>query len=107
MVAVGPRIIDCPTAVWRRPLTARPVRNEEVAPVAAFMVEEQLEFHDPAQLAAYHDRAPAALATHGGRYRVRPGDPVTLLEGAWHPAGIGIIEFPALDLARAWWGSSA
>lgn len=86
---------------------ARLVRSEEVAPVAAFIVEEQIEVHDPAQLAAYHDRAPAALAAHGGRYRVRPHDPVTVLEGAWHPAGIGVIEFTDLDQARAWWGSAA
>jgi uncharacterized protein (DUF1330 family) len=86
---------------------ARLFRCEEVAPVAAFIVEEQLEVHDPAQLAAYHDQVPAALAAHGGRYRVVPHDPVAVLEGAWHPAGIGVIEFPDLDRARAWWGSSA
>jgi uncharacterized protein (DUF1330 family) len=70
-------------------------------------VEEQIEVHDPAHLAAYHDQASAALAAHSGRYRVYPHEPVTVLEGAWHPAGIGILEFPTLEQARAWWTSPA
>jgi uncharacterized protein (DUF1330 family) len=80
---------------------------EEVTPVAAFVVQELLHVHDPAQLAVYLDRLPAVLAASGGAVRVVPTDPVITLEGAWHPAGIGVMEFADLAQARAWWTAPA
>jgi uncharacterized protein (DUF1330 family) len=81
------------------------IASEEVIPMAAFIVEELLAVHDPAQLAPYLDQLPAVLAASGGAARVAPTDPVTTLEGTWHPAGIGVMEFADLAQARAWWMS--
>jgi uncharacterized protein (DUF1330 family) len=81
--------------------------SEEVILVAAFIVEEVRAVHDPAQLAVYRDQITAVLAAADGATRVALTDPVTTLEGAWRPAGIGITEFADLAQARAWWASPA
>ncbi len=46
------------------------------------------------------------MAPYGGRYLRGREDPIELLEGDWQPElGIGIIEFPSLEQARAWYHS--
>ncbi len=95
--------------VYRRSILTRLVciTIEEVIPVAAFIIEELLQVRDPAQLAVYLDQLPAVLAAAGGAARVAVTDPVTTLEGDWHPVGIGVVEFADLAQARAWWTASA
>jgi uncharacterized protein (DUF1330 family) len=44
------------------------------------------------------------IAAHGGRYRVRGGNP-TRLEGEWElPDALVVLEFPTREAAQAWYG---
>lgn len=54
----------------------------------------------------YTSQVPATLAPFQGRFVVRAGA-VETLEGAWTPGRIVLIEFPSLELARAWYTSPA
>jgi len=53
----------------------------------------------------YRTRAAASIARYGGHYLVR-GGPIERLEGDWLPNAIVIVEFPDVERARAWYGSS-
>jgi uncharacterized protein (DUF1330 family) len=61
---------------------------------------------DPTVLDPYDDGIEAIMATFGGRYlRVRR-QPMEILEGDWHPPlGMGIVEFPSMAHARAFYHS--
>ena len=48
----------------------------------------------------YRTRAAASIAQHGGRYLARGGE-VEVLEGAWMPRTIIVVEFPNIEQARA------
>jgi uncharacterized protein (DUF1330 family) len=52
----------------------------------------------------YKQLASSAVAAYGGRYLVRGGATETL-EGGWRPSRFVILEFPSVELGRAWWGS--
>ena len=52
----------------------------------------------------YRRLAAASIERHGGRYLVRGGEQ-QVLEGDWTPATI-VVEFPSMEAARAWYGSS-
>lgn len=52
----------------------------------------------------YKQLATPAVAAYGGRYLVRGGATETL-EGGWSPSRFVILEFPTLELGRAWWRS--
>lgn len=60
---------------------------------------------DPEALEIYRSRAAASIERHGGRYLARGGF-VETLEGDASPRMIIIIEFPDLESARQWYGSS-
>lgn len=64
----------------------------------------QVVVNDPARYERYKELAPPSIAAHGGRYLVR-GGPSEVLEGAWQPARLVVLEFPDADRARAWWSS--
>lgn len=53
----------------------------------------------------YRTRAAVSIAQHGGHYLVR-GGAIEQLEGDWSPRAIVIVEFPDVERARAWYGSS-
>ncbi|NLS19031.1 DUF1330 domain-containing protein [Rhizobium sp. P40RR-XXII] len=53
----------------------------------------------------YRTRAAASIAHYGGRYLVR-GGPIEQLEGDWSPQALVIVEFPDIERAKAWYGSS-
>jgi uncharacterized protein (DUF1330 family) len=53
----------------------------------------------------YRQMVPASLLPYGGRFIVRGGK-VEELEGAWSTHRFGIIEFPSVEQARAWYGSA-
>jgi uncharacterized protein (DUF1330 family) len=71
----------------------------------AYAIAAVSEAHDDAALAEYRRRNTESVAAHGGRFVVR-GGPVEVLEGAWQPLRIVVMEFPDRAAARAWYGSA-
>ena len=69
----------------------------------AYLVVD-VQVHDPARYEEYKGLAPASIARYGGRYVVRGGSTETL-EGDWRPGRLVLLEFPDLEMARAWWAS--
>jgi uncharacterized protein (DUF1330 family) len=59
---------------------------------------------DVAGFAEYGKRVPATLAAFGGRVIARGGD-MEVLEGAWKPNRLVILEFPSLATLKAWYQS--
>ncbi len=71
--------------------------------MAAYVISD-VTARDPGAWQAYRTRAAASIARHGGRYLVR-GGAVELLEGAWNPRLIVVVEFPSREQAQAWYRS--
>ena len=71
--------------------------------MSAFIIVE-IEIRDAEPYERYKQLAPPSIAAYGGRYIVRGGD-VETLEGDWKPRRLVVLEFPTVDLARAWWSS--
>lgn len=65
----------------------------------------QLSVHDAETFDAYRKQVPATIAAYGGRYVVR-GGPVDVLEGDLPHSRIVVLEFPSMDQAKAWHGST-
>jgi uncharacterized protein (DUF1330 family) len=63
-----------------------------------------IDVHDPAGYEEYRTIATPTVALYQGRYIVRGGNAV-LLDGTWQPKRVVILEFPSLELAKAWWNS--
>jgi uncharacterized protein (DUF1330 family) len=61
---------------------------------------------DPTTEDPYDSEIEAIMAQFGGRYlRIRE-QPIEILEGDWQPPlGMGIVEFPSMEQARAFWES--
>lgn len=55
---------------------------------------------------AYRQRVPATIESFGGCYLAR-GGAVEVLEGAWQPNRVVLLEFPDMDAARRWYCSDA
>ncbi len=72
--------------------------------MSAFVIVE-IEIRNPETYERYKQLAPPSIAAYGGRYVVRGGE-VETLEGEWKPKRLVVLEFPTVDLARAWWASS-
>jgi uncharacterized protein (DUF1330 family) len=63
---------------------------------------------DPTELDPYSDQIEALMAPYGGRYLRLRNHPIEVLEGDWQPPlGVGMVEFPNLEQARAFWQSEA
>ena len=60
--------------------------------------------HDPVRYEDYKRMVPATLVPFGGRFVVR-GGLTEILEGAWQPSRLVLLEFPSVERARAWWKS--
>ena len=71
--------------------------------MAAYVIVD-ITVHDAATYERYRMLAQQSIAQYGGRYLVR-GGAATLLEGERPPARVGVLEFPSVDRARAWWES--
>ena len=62
---------------------------------------------DPTELDPYADGIEQTMAAYGGRYLRLREHPMEVLEGDWRPPlGMGMIEFPSMERARAWYRSS-
>ena len=59
---------------------------------------------EPVRYEEYRRLVTPTLEKHGGRFIVR-GGAIEVLEGAWRPGRLVIIEFPSAERARAWWSS--
>ena len=53
---------------------------------------------------SYKYSAAASIAQYGGRYLVRGGTH-EVLEGAWRPTRLVVLEFPTVDAAKRWYAS--
>ena len=69
----------------------------------AVAVIRETRFND--EVVEYLQRIDETLAPFSGRYVIH-GGPYEPLEGAWS-SDLVVIEFPSMDLARAWYHSDA
>jgi uncharacterized protein (DUF1330 family) len=61
---------------------------------------------DPTVIDPYDDGIEAIMAMFGGRYLRIRRQPMEILEGDWQPPlGMGIVEFPSMEQARAFYHS--
>lgn len=68
--------------------------------MVAYVIND-MEVTDPALLEEYKKLSPATVAQYGGRFLARGGT-MEVLEGAWTPTRLVILEFPSLAQAKAW-----
>ena len=59
---------------------------------------------DPARYEEYRRLVTPTVEQFGGRFIARGGH-TDVLEGAWAPRRVVIIEFPTLARAKEWWSS--
>ena len=71
--------------------------------MAAYIVVD-ISINDPQTYERYKLLAPPSIAAYQGKYLVRGGR-TDLLEGEWQPARLVILEFPSMEVAKAWWES--
>jgi uncharacterized protein (DUF1330 family) len=69
----------------------------------AYIVVE-IDVHNPTEYEDYKKLTPGSLVNFQGKFIVRGGNTETL-EGDWSPKRFVMIEFPTLELAKAWWTS--
>jgi uncharacterized protein (DUF1330 family) len=69
----------------------------------AYIITE-VEIHNPKEYENYRTMVPASLEKYQGKFIVRGGKKEPL-EGDWNPERIVVLEFPSLELAKAWWAS--
>jgi len=67
-------------------------------------VVAEVEVTDPVALTKYSEKAPQIVASHGGRYVVRGGNPQSL-EGDPPKGFMVVIGFDSVEKARAWYDS--
>jgi uncharacterized protein (DUF1330 family) len=65
-----------------------------------------IDVTDPVRYEDYKRVVADTLVPFGGRFLVR-GAPPQVLEGAWEPKRLVLLEFPSVAQAREWWGSEA
>lgn len=70
----------------------------------AYIIND-MDVLDPALLEEYKKLTPATVAQFGGRFLAR-GGALSVLEGAWQPKRLVILEFPDKAAAEAWASSA-
>lgn len=70
----------------------------------AYVIAETQDIIQDSAYQQYRPLGANAVALHQGQYLVR-GGAAQSLEGDWHPQKLTILQFPNLDLARAWYDS--
>ena len=71
--------------------------------MVAYVIAD-VEVTDPVAYEDYKRMVPATLAAYGGKFVARGGQ-VEVLEGAWQPKRVVVIEFESVERAKAWWAS--
>jgi len=71
--------------------------------MAAYIIVE-VSIHNPAEYEDYKKLTPGSLKNFQGKFIVR-GAKTECLEGEWNPERIVLLEFPTVELAKAWWAS--
>ena len=68
--------------------------------MSAYVIVD-IDVHDPAGYERYKELAPAGIAAYGGKYLARGGR-TEVLEGAWAPRRLVVLEFDSVERARTW-----
>jgi len=68
--------------------------------MAAYIIVE-IEVTDPVGYEDYKQQASDTVHKMGGKYMVRGGK-TEVLEGAWQPKRIVVLEFPTMERAKEW-----
>lgn len=63
-----------------------------------------VEVKDPKDFEEYRQAVGPTVAQYGGKALVRNGN-FEVLEGAWTPKSIAVLEFRSMDAARRWYNS--
>ena len=71
----------------------------------AYMIVET-HIHDAEQYERYKQASPGAVAAGGGRFLARGGE-LAVLEGAWRPKRLVLLEFENLDAVKRFYASPA
>ena len=71
--------------------------------MSAYLIAD-VEVHDQNVYADYRRQVLPLVQKHGGRFIVR-GGAHEVLEGAWQPKRVVIIEFPDMPTLKAWYNS--
>lgn len=71
--------------------------------MAAYVIA-MVDIKDPVRYESYRAMVLPTITAYGGRFIARGGR-TEVLEGAWTPRRVVIVEFPTFERAREWWGS--
>ena len=71
--------------------------------MAAYVVVD-VERTDLERAARYSELSGPSVERHGGRFLAR-GGAIRVLEGAWQPERLVVIEFESAEAAQAWYDS--
>jgi uncharacterized protein (DUF1330 family) len=63
-----------------------------------------VDVKDPVRYEEYRRTVLPTITAYGGRFVARGGR-TEVLEGAWAPRRVVIVEFPSLERAQEWWSS--
>lgn len=63
-----------------------------------------IDVKDPVRYEDYKKMSPVSIQKYGGRFIARGGK-CEVLEGAWQPKRLVLLEFPSVERAREWWAS--
>ena len=63
-----------------------------------------IDVKDPVRYEDYKEMSPVSIQKFGGRFIARGGK-TEVLEGAWQPKRLVLLEFPSVERAREWWAS--
>ncbi|HEY7500872.1 MAG TPA: DUF1330 domain-containing protein [Vicinamibacterales bacterium] len=72
--------------------------------MAAYVIA-MVDIKDPVRYEQYRQMVTPTITAFGGRFIVRGGRS-DVLEGAWTPRRVVVLEFPSVERAKAWWSSS-
>ena len=71
--------------------------------MSAYIIVD-VTIHNPSGYEDYKKLTPDSLKKYQGKFIVR-GGPTETLEGNWRPGRMVVLEFPTVELAKAWWSS--
>ena len=72
--------------------------------MAAYVIAH-IDVTDPVRYEDYKKMSPVSIGQFGGKFIAR-GGAVEVLEGAWQPKRLVLLEFPDAETARRWYASA-